>query len=279
MTTQDQAPQDQASASHYVLGHDEREWDRLEQQHRVWRDTLLTSLDARALGPGTRVLEVGCGNGALLRDLAERVGSSGRAVGVERNPEAVARARAALADLPWTTVHEADVFELDGGTLGGSFDLVVMRWVLSFLPSPERVLERVVDHLRPGGLLVVQDYNYDGIRVEPPQPGLELLFRTVPKVYEHHGGDAWIATRLPRLYSELGLELVAVEPHCKAGGPDSDAFRWAERFFHEHLQTFVDDGLMTEAERDAALTGWADARITPGSVFFSPLVVNVIGRR
>ena len=88
-----------------------------------------------------------------------------------------------------------------------------------------------------------------------------------------------MAIRLPQFYADLGLDLVAVEPFCKAGPPDHGAFRWAERFFRQHVQRLVDDGVLTEQERDASFEAWDEARRTPGAVFFSPLVVNVVGRR
>ena len=268
-----------ANDAHYMLGLGDRVWERLAAQHRVWRHTLLVALPPLGIGPGSRVLEVGCGNGVLLRDLAEVVGPGGRAVGVEHDPSAVTQARQALADLPWVAVRQGDLFELEPATPGEAFDLVVARWVLAWLPTPERAVEQLIPQLRPGGRLLVQDYDYDAIRVTPPQPGLERLFEVMPQGYALHGGDAWCATRLPQLYTEAGLELVAVEPHCKAGGPQSDVFRWAETFFRQHVQKLVDDGLLSDAERDASLAGWDAAHATPGSVFFSPLVVNVIGRR
>ncbi len=263
----------------YLLGHGEHEWDRLDEQHLVWRHTLLDALAPLGIGPGSRLLEVGCGNGVLLRDLASIVGPRGRAVGIERDPSAVARARQTLAELPWAEVRQDDLFELHPADPADAFDLVVARWVLAWLPTPERALAHLVPQLRPGGLLLVQDYDYDSIRLEPPQAALVHLFEAMTQGYALNGGDVWCAVRLPRLYVEAGLELIEVEPHCKAGGPDSGVFRWAERFFRQHVQRLVDDGLLSAAERDASLTGWDTARATPGSVFFSPLVVNVVGRR
>src|SRR5512137_56324 len=50
---------------------------------------LAAVLDALPLRPGMRVLEVGCGSGALARAIAERVGHEGSVLGVDRSPTAI----------------------------------------------------------------------------------------------------------------------------------------------------------------------------------------------
>lgn len=262
----------------YMLNHNAHEWDRLERQHQVWRHTLLDGLPDLGVGAGSRVLEVGCGSGVLLRDLADLVGPEGRAVGFERDPAAVHHARDTLAGLAQAEVVEGDLFALTRDAFDGPFDLIVARWVLAWLPKPEQVLRRLMTVLKPTGRLVVQDYNYDAIRLCPPQPAIETLFEVIPKAYALHGGDAWCAVHLPKAYHAAGLETVAVEPHCLAGGPESPVFLWMERFFRDYVQRLVEDGLLSPAERDASRNAWDIARATPGTVAFSPLVVNVIGR-
>ena len=181
-----------------------------------------------------------------------------------------------MADLPGAEVRRDDVLSLE---LGERFDLVVARWVLSFLRQPRRALERMVAHVEPGGLVLVQDYDYDSIRVEPGDPAIDRLFQLMPEAYVLRGGDAWLATRLPRLYAELGLELMTVEPRCLAGAPGSPVFGWVESFFRQHAWTLVEDGLLSAEEHARSLDAWTAVQQVPGTVFFSPLVVAVAGRR
>ena len=265
----------------YMLNHDAKEWDRLKHQHHLWRDTLLDHLPRLGIRAGSRILEVGCGSGILLRDLAEIAGSSGRTVGLERDAAAVAHARHTVSVSPEleTEVVQGDIFELEAGDLGGPFDLVVARWVLDWLPERREALRRMAEQVKPGGYLLIQDYNYDAIRVEPSQPGLVKLFTTMPKAYAQHGGDAWYTVRLAQEFHRLGWITESVTPICRAGGPESAVFQWAERFFRDYVQHIVDDGLLTQDEGDAAVAGWDTAVTTPGSLFFSPLIVTVVGRR
>jgi SAM-dependent methyltransferase len=94
---------------------------------------------------------------------ARLVGSEGEVVGVERDPGAVAAAtarvkRAALSNVRFV---QGEVQTLDG--IEGSFDAVVGRLVLMYLPDPAAALERAAQLLRPGGLVCFQegDLAYD----------------------------------------------------------------------------------------------------------------------
>jgi cyclopropane fatty-acyl-phospholipid synthase-like methyltransferase len=51
-------------------------------------------VDALPLAPGMRVLEVGCGPGAMARELAARVGADGAVLAIDRSPRAIAAANA-----------------------------------------------------------------------------------------------------------------------------------------------------------------------------------------
>lgn len=59
---------------------------------------LLAMVDALPLQPGMRVLEIGCGPGAMVRAMAERVGDSGFVLGIDRSRKAVHQAIAASGE-------------------------------------------------------------------------------------------------------------------------------------------------------------------------------------
>ena len=53
---------------------------------------LAAVVHALPLAPGLRVLEIGCGPGAAARAVVERIGGSGRVLGIDRSAKAVAQA-------------------------------------------------------------------------------------------------------------------------------------------------------------------------------------------
>jgi protein-L-isoaspartate(D-aspartate) O-methyltransferase len=94
--------------------------------------------------PGESVLHVGCGTGYYTAILAELVGSHGRVVGVDVEPELVARASAALAAWPQATAVVGDASDPHG-----DHDVI---YINAGVTHPR---QEWLDALRPGGRLVV----------------------------------------------------------------------------------------------------------------------------
>jgi ubiquinone/menaquinone biosynthesis C-methylase UbiE len=252
----------------YLLGQGAAEHARLDDQHRLWRHTLVPTLRAAGLGPGSSVLEVGCGVGSLLEDLVDIVGPTGRAAGIEKAPEAV---KAARERLPAVTITEGDLRDVP---LGGPWDAVVVRWVLSFLPDLDPIVARLADAVRPGGMLVVQDYHHKGLGTVPEDPAIRRAIQAVRAAYRSRGGDVFLAGKLPGMMRRAGLAVTAIEPHVLASGPDGGPFRWVRRFMLEHLDTMVADGHLTAAEADSIRAAWARMSEEPDTVLFTPMVVR-----
>ncbi|ROO89034.1 methyltransferase family protein [Actinocorallia herbida] len=103
------------------------------------------------ISPGSRVLDVGCGRGAVLAAAAAATGPSGAAVGIDLAPGMIERAAAAVADLPWVSVALGDAADPDFPD--ASFDAVLAGLVIFFLPAPEDALAAYRRVLRPGGRL------------------------------------------------------------------------------------------------------------------------------
>ena len=82
----------------YSLARTPEEYERLRAQARVWESTTGRLLDRVALAAGSRCLDAGCGPGETMRLMAQRVGPSGRVVGVDVDERLGRQALAALHD-------------------------------------------------------------------------------------------------------------------------------------------------------------------------------------
>lgn len=260
----------------YLLGHHEAEWRRLEDQHALWRECLLQDLLAAGLTDGSRVIDVGCGIGSLTADLEAIVGRSGRVIGLERDAEAAEVAKERFASNHRVTILRGDLLN---AAIPGTFDIVVCRWVLSFVPELDRAIERLAGLVAPGGALVVQDYDHDGVNLFPRVDGFAEVIEAFRAAYRDSGGDLWVATKLPRSYQAQGLTDIAIHPHSKASGPGGGAWSWVARFLREHLDEVVASGHLDQAVAVRFTEALRTAESDPGAVLVTPMVMSVVGRR
>ena len=193
-------------AVRYALrgGSDGRE--RLRVLARVMRPTTLALFDRLEVGPGMSCLDVGCGGGDVTLDLAARVGPAGRAVGVDVDAAKVELARAEAAE---RGVANVDFRAADLRTLRGeAFDVVYARFVLSHLADPASAVEAFRGLLRPGGILVVEDTDFAGYFVHPPNAAFDRFVALYRAVVRGRGGDPDLGPRLPGILSAAGLQEV-----------------------------------------------------------------------
>jgi SAM-dependent methyltransferase len=172
-------------------------------------------------------------------------------------------------------VRVGDVNQLE---LGGPWDLVVARWVFSFLPDPRATLARVWAAVRPGGYLVIQDYDHDGFALWPREPAIERVIEAFRAAYRASGGDLWVGAKLPQHFAELGVR-ATVKAEIRSDLVDGEVWRWVERFLLEHVDNVVSQGQLSAGERDAFLAAWQRTRQTPGALLVSPIQVTSIAKR
>lgn len=263
----------------YVLGTSDHELARLGLQQEVWKPVTDRFLDALGLRPGMCCLDAGCGPGYLVRELRERVGPSGHVDALDESPRWIEHVRGVAAEEGWTNVGQVEgrLEELD--LAPGSYDLIVLRWVLGFLPEPAAVVARLAAALRPGGVLAVQDYNHEGVSVFPDSGAFRAMIRATRALYASRGGDTWIAGRCRGLFRAAGLETFHWEPTVLGGDRESPVFRWLDAFFPYHSDGFLERGLISAEEHAAFGAEWAALAADPDATFYSPIVVAMAARR
>jgi len=265
--------------SDYVLGTEPIELARLRLQQRVWGAVTDDLLDRVGIPLGARILDAGCGPGLVTEVLRNRVGDEGHITALDGSPAYLATLRERIAEAGWTNVDVREGQLESVGLEPSSYDRIVLRWVLSFLPDPQAIVDRLAEALAPGGILIVQDYNHEGVSLFPPSTGFDAMIRATRALYATKGGDTWIAGRLPGLLRSAGLEVVDQKPNVICGGPKSPAFQWADSFFPVFSQVFETAGLVTQEERQEFLADWAMRASDPDAVFFSPIVFDIAARK
>lgn len=262
----------------YLLGTDDDELRRLGFQHQVWIREAAAAWERGGFGPGSHVLDVGCGPGYATLDLARLVGREGRVVGVDVSARFVAhlQARAAAHGMTNVSVEVQDVESL--GFPPESFDGAYARWVLTFVRRPDAVIAGTARALKRGGRLVVHDYSqYAAFQVAPEHPAVHRVIEAISESWRAGGGDPSIGARLPRLMVDAGLEVVSITPITRVARPTDALWQWPRTFFDNFLPHLVRTGYLAEEERQAFDAVWAARAADPGAYLATPPQVEVVG--
>ena len=139
-----------------VMGWQGAAWLEREEREREERtDLLLTTL---ALKPGMVVADIGAGTGYLSRRMATAVGSSGKVLAVDVQPEMIQMLKQLAQRAQLSQIVPVQCSETDVGLQPNSVDLAVMVDVYHELAYPFEVLASVIRALKPGGRVVFVEY-------------------------------------------------------------------------------------------------------------------------
>lgn len=259
----------------YLLGINRQELERLQFQHTVWGPVTRKFFDRLGIRKGWKCLDVGSGPGLVSMDLWDLVSESGEVTALEPSGLYLDWFKEQVTKRGWTNVKFIQSAAEEASLPARCYDLIFARWVIAYVPDPEKFLIRLFRSLRPGGIIALQDYYYEALSLFPHGGVWDRMPEVVRAYYRSGGGDAYVAAKLPAIFKNHGLRLVDFTPTCLAGGPTSGVMEWAHQFFSAHMQAMVDKGIVSQQEADAAQADWNNHRENPDSLFFSPLVVDV----
>lgn len=189
-----------------------------------------------ALTPGQAVLEVGCGPGTDVLDLANVVGPAGRLAGLDASEAMIAEARRRASErgVPVTfKVGDVQALPFPDAT----FDVCRAARLLEHLPDAGLALAEMIRVTRKGGRVVVLDFDWDTLIIDHPD---QEATRTIIRSYSDSIRNGWIGRQLPRLLKEQGLAAITVDPvqvfvH----------YALAELFLGSHLAQLQENGTLS----------------------------------
>lgn len=226
------------------------ESSRLQTQARLLAPYTSRFLAQAGISAGMRVLDLGSGAGDVAFCLAEMVGPDGAVLGVERDAAMldIARARAASRGLRNVSFVVGDLASMP---LDGSFDALVGRCVLFFVPDRAAALRRLLDHLRAGGIVAFQEPGNQILPPSalPPSPLLDQMWGWITDVFRHTGQDLFAGARLFSIFQEAGLP--DPQMHLDAfvgGGADWPGYAYLASLVHTLLPSILEYGIATEGQ-------------------------------
>lgn len=200
-------------------------------------------LDGLHLRGGETVLDAGCGMGADVIEIAQRVGPTGRVIGIDVSEVMIAEAQRRTASLGLSIeVEVGDAQQLRFPD--GMFDACRTERMLEHVPDAERALTELVRVTRPGGCLAVFDFDLDTVVIDNPYRDTT---RAVVRSFSDSIRHGWIGRQLPRLFQEQGLTAIQVAPRTIRIG-----YEFAQLLLGGHLTRAQQEGVLAPA----ALERW-----------------------
>lgn len=246
---------------------------RLDSLESCFDGATRANIEALGISEGWRCLEIGSGNGSVAHWLAERVGPAGTVIATDIDPSLM---RPAVGNLE-IRQHNIVTDELPEG----HFDLVHARLVLLHLPERRQVVERIFRALRPGGYLLIEDFDATWplpVLAAPDQAGTELFHKVVNGIHEllcQAGTDLAWAREAYACLTQLGYTQLGYRAFCDVwkGGSIGASLHHANAI--QVAENLIAQGIVTEQELDAFSALTEDSRFAVSSY----LMVATWGRR
>jgi SAM-dependent methyltransferase len=176
------------------------EWDHRFQQQTAWTQAVRSYVYQRVqLSAAAKILEIGCGTGAVLRSLPSVF--TGKAVGLDIQRIFLQFAQQAGS----SRLVCGDAIHLPFGS--AQFDFVFCHFTLLWLANPPPALAELRRVTRPGGwVAALAEPDYGG-RIDHPAP-LAELGRMQGAALKAQGADPWMGRKLNGLFHQAGLDEV-----------------------------------------------------------------------
>ena len=197
-------------------------WHKRFIQQAAWtRDLRNYLFEQTHLDESQRVLEIGCGTGAILREMD----TSATVHGVDIEPAHVKQAKVHAPASPLTC---ADALKLPYAPQ--SFDVTYCHFLLLWLPNPIRALREIIRVTRPNGhILALAEPDYSR-RVDKPAP-LAELGQWQTEALRQQGANPNMGGKLAELFRQAGIQIVetgAISGHERVTStPREREMEWA----------------------------------------------------
>jgi len=259
----------------YIMGRTSEEYQRLLFQAKFWETATQRVLQQAGLREGMQCLDIGCGPGEVMRLMGESVGSKGHVTGVDVDGKL---GNEALGVLQATTESQFAFIETDVEATddipGAPFDVTFTRITILQLKDPIAILRKMLRWTKPGGVVVVQEYDF---RTWDPYPAHEAMaeaIRIFNTVMEKSGRDVHLGNKLPTHFVEAGLgapddtDVAGLLTGFDVGG------RMEQAVYNSIFPTAQKMGLADEAKRQAIFAA-IDETIQAGThTVLTPLLIG-----
>lgn len=241
-----------------------QERQRLSGIEALWDTGSRALLDELGIAAGWKCLEVGAGAGSLVKWMAER-GAHVTAIDIGTR---------FIEELACDSIEVRRVDLRDDDLPQAEFDLVHARLVLEHLSERRQILDRLVASLRPGGWIVIEDYDWSCYGFVDDRSGFGEIADAVKGFMAKAGFERDYGRRVVSDLAAAGLTEIRGEGRARLIDSRSPGFDFFRLSYESLRSAVVNAGLVSREQADAATSGFEG----PGRML-TPLMIAGIGRR
>lgn len=257
-------------AEDYVLATGRGGIERLQLLDRIFGVTTRELLLEIGLDDANRVADIGCGTGLVATWIAERLGRRGSVTAIDISAEQLRVGRSICGQMGLTNIDFRVGSAYKTGLKRGTFDIVYSRFLMCHLVRPQDALTEMCALVKPGGVLVCEDYDASSVVSDPLTPAYQRLHAISLALDRVLGVDSEIGTKLHRFFHglPLGAPLVRFQqPAFLTGCPK----RFWELTLREATPAIIDAGIATESEVERLCSAMV-------SIANDPCCLVIVGR-
>lgn len=205
------------------------------------------------LKDGLRVLDIGCGTGAITKDIAHQIAPSGFIIGIDNTEQFINEGKEMFGDVKNLELLHKDILSFETKE---KFDLIISARTLQWISTLGEVIDKIKSLLKPNGQVSILDYNHEEIVWSPSIPNsMQHYYDCFLRWRSDAGMNNRIGDEVAKLLQEKGFKNIQVTPaneHYEVTNPEEiDKISiWSK--VASSSQT-SDEGYISEEERLQAI--------------------------
>jgi len=270
-----------ATQDKYVHAGKPEEVVRLESQAKAFGRLLEKEFELMGLKPGMKVLDAGCGTGAVARRIAAKV-FPGEVCGIDMDSLFISEARklASSAGIKNIEFQLGDVNDLK--QFDGTFDVSYSRLVLMHVKNPVKTVMELKRATKKDGIVVVSDVDDGGVITYPEMPKMMDVSSKYSRWAKMRGEDRYIGRQLFSIFSQAGLSQITIYPlpiHATQQTPEMFKMLVSVpvQIMEQSKETLIKEGLMT-AEHYAEAMKEVQMLLTHSGAFAMGVTFLAVGK-
>jgi ubiquinone/menaquinone biosynthesis C-methylase UbiE len=222
-----------------------REFERLQAIEQVFDPASRRQIQTTGITSNWRCLEVGAGAGSITQWMAAVVGQGGKVVAVDLDTRFVANIKLSNVE-----VLEADIRYCP--LESNSFDLVHARYVLIHLPDFQVALSKMIDLLKPGGWLVIEEPDFSAARAisgeESVCQAVNRVNQAILQMFTNRNMEHSLGVKLPSIIQRFSLQQLSVENYTPLSKGGSKVAKIMKMSTMQLAEKYIETGSTTQQD-------------------------------